>query len=365
MTPLVRSLPATIPFVAPEALERVRGKPFDARLGANESAFGISPEAERCLQAALSGGGCNRYPDPEHHELRTVLASRHGVSIDEIVVDAGIDSLLGVAVRVLVAPGDVAVTSAGAYPTFNYHVSGVGGDLCTVPYRELHEDTRALLAAAAEHRARMVYVSNPDNPMGTMLERDIVSASIEQLPAGCVLALDEAYADFVDESLLPPLDTDNAQVIRFRTFSKAYGLAGLRIGYAIAHRDLITGMNKIRNHFGVGRLSQIAALASLHDVGFLERVIDRVEEGRQQIHALAMDLELPSVGSFTNFVAVDLGDAKHANRIQQALGESGVFVRKPQAAGLDSFLRVGVGTADEYALLNRALRGALKQRGVF
>ena len=234
MTELVRSLPSTIPFVAPETMERERGQPFEARLGANESAFGIAPEAQRSLAAALQGCDASWYPDPEHVELRQTLAARHGVAVDEICVDAGIDCLLGLCVRMLVEPSAAVVTSLGGYPTFDYHVRGFGGTLHRAPYREWHEDLDALSELAHAQRACLMYVANPDNPMGTMLERSAIASAVDALPPGCVLALDEAYADFVAADALPPIDTARPNVIRFRTFSKAYGLAGLRIGYAIA-----------------------------------------------------------------------------------------------------------------------------------
>ena len=364
LTDLVRSLPAAIPFVAPEAIERERGQPFEARLGANESAFGIAPEAQRSLAAALQGRDASWYPDPEHLELRQALAARHGVDVDEICVDAGIDSLLELTVRMLVESGAAVVTSLGGYPTFSYHVAGFGGELHTVPYRDCHEDLPALTELARGCRASLLYVANPDNPMGTMLDRTDIAAAVTALPPGCVLVLDEAYADFVAADVLPTIDTAQSNVIRYRTFSKAYGLAGMRIGYAIAHRELISGMNRIRNQFGVSRLSQIAALASLHDDVFLRDVVQQVDAGRERVRALAADLDLISVPSFTNFVAVDLGEAAHADRVLDVLAESGVFLRKPRVAKLDRFLRIGIGTEAEHAVLATALRAALKRRGV-
>lgn len=351
-TPLVESLPSTVPFVGPETLERLRGSPFKARIGANESAFGISPLAVNAMRAAIENNECAWYADASSFELRTLLAEKHRVQPDEICVDTGIDTLLGLTVRMLVEPGLAVVTSLGAYPTFNYHVNGFGGVLQTVPYRDNHEDADALLAAAHEHTARLLYLSNPDNPMGTCLDSSTIDTVIENLPDSCVFVLDEAYIDFMANPDAPAIDTSNKQVIRFRTFSKAYGLAGMRIGYVIANSDLITGFNKIRNHFGINRLAQIAAVASLKDAKFLPLVQQRVADGREKIHALARAHDLQSIESSTNFVAVDLGSAELADKMLEALNAAGIFIRKPSVVPLDRYLRVGVGTAHEHQVFS-------------
>ena len=152
---IVKNLPATTPFVGPETLERQQGKVFNARIGANESAFGQSPLAVAAMREAVAES--HWYADPENYELRQALAQIHNVEIDEICVDAGIDSLLGLTVRMLIEPGQSVVTSHGAYPTLNYHVAGFGANLVTVPYRNCHEDPDALIAAAREHQAKLVY----------------------------------------------------------------------------------------------------------------------------------------------------------------------------------------------------------------
>ena len=169
----------------------------------------------------------------------------------------------------LTEPGTPVVTSAGAYPTFNFHVAGLGARLVTVPYRDDHEDPDALAAAVRETGAPLVYFSNPDNPMGTWHDAARVRAFIDALPGNAVLALDEAYMEFAPEGAGWPMEPDNPRVLRFRTFSKAHGMAGARIGYCVGHRDLVTGLNKIRNHFGVSRIAQAGALASLRDPDFV------------------------------------------------------------------------------------------------
>lgn len=355
-TPLVHSLPASVPFVGPETLERQRGEIFKARIGANESAFGQSALATQAMQDALAEDGCNWYGDPENHDLREALAAKHGVSTDEICVDAGIDSLLGLTVRMVMEPGSVAVSSSGAYPTFNYHVAGFGGRLCTVPYRNNHEDPQALLERATSENARLVYLSNPDNPMSTCLPASAIQQMIDELPPASLFILDEAYTEFAGSHQPPAIDTSNTQVLRYRTFSKAYGMAGMRIGYVIAHRDLVTGLNKIRNHFAVNRLAQIGALAALNDTGFLGSVQEQVETGRQRIYSMAQDLDLPFIESFTNFVPVSLGNGDRARAILKRLNGEGIFIRMPAIAPLDNYIRVGVGKPEEHQAFEKVFR---------
>ena len=356
-SPIVRALPATTPFVGPEALERRTGEPFVLRIGANESAFGISPEAAEAMRAAI--GRVSWYGDPEGHELRNALAEHHRVAPGEVCLGAGIDELLGFVVRMVTEPGTPVVTSAGAYPTFNYHVAGVGARLVTVPYREDHEDPDALAQAVRDTGSPLVYFANPDNPMGTWHDAGRVRAFIDALPESVVLALDEAYIEFAPPGTDWPMDPTDPRVLRLRTFSKAHGMAGARIGYCVGHRALVVGLDKIRNHFGVNRIAQAGALASLHDPDFVAEVIAEVAAGREEYTRLAASLGLAALPSATNFVAIDVGGGTRARTLLRELETRGVFVRMPTVAPLDRCIRITVGTAPERAALAEILPGAL------
>jgi histidinol-phosphate aminotransferase len=357
-TELVESLPATVPFVGPETQERARGRPFDARLGANESVFGPSPRAVAAMQEAAAEAW--KYGDSTSHDLRHALAAHHGITPEHVIVGEGIDGLLGYLVRMLVAPGDAVVTSAGAYPTFNYHVAGYGGALHKVAYRNDREDPEALAARAAEVDAKLLYLSNPDNPMGTWHGPETVLALLDALPGGCLLVLDEAYVDFAPAGTAPEIDPDDPRVIRMRTFSKGYGLAGARVGYALAAPALIAAFEKIRNHFGMTRMAQAGALAALRDQDWLAHVIAETAAGRDGIARIARENGLSTLPSATNFVAVDCGrDGAFARRVLEGLVARGVFVRMPGVAPLDRCIRVTAGRAEDLAHLARALPEAL------
>ncbi|MEE9428094.1 MAG: pyridoxal phosphate-dependent aminotransferase [Paracoccaceae bacterium] len=357
-TKLAQTLPASVPFVGPEAQERQQSRPFTARIGANENVFGPSPKALKAMENALSETWM--YGDPESHDLRQSLAKHHAINPENIMIGEGIDALLGYLTRLFIASGDAVVTSSGAYPTFNYHVAGYGGDLHTVPYKDDHEDPQALIRKARETDAKLIYLANPDNPMGTWHSADVISDMIRNVPSDCLLILDEAYIEFAPKNTAPPLDLTQTNVIRMRTFSKAYAMAGARVGYAIGHPDLISAFNKVRNHFGMCRISQAGALAALADAEYLEKAIQKVTTARQRIAKIGADNGLPALPSAANFVALDCGrDAKFAKDVLDGLVARGIFVRMPFVAPQNRYIRVSAGTKADLDAFAAALPAAL------
>jgi histidinol-phosphate aminotransferase len=359
-TPLTESLPATVPFVGPEAQERMMGRVFDARLGANENIFGPSPAAIAAMQAAA--GDIWMYGDPESYDLRQALATDLGITPENIVVGEGIDGLLGYLVRLLIGAGDAVVTSEGAYPTFNYHVAGFGGVLHKVPYQGDHEDPQALMLKAAEVGAKLVYLANPDNPMGTWHKGADIVAALDLLPDGCLLILDEAYVEFAPEGTAADIDINDPRVIRMRTFSKAYGMAGARVGYSLGAAELITAFNKIRNHFGMNRAAQAGALAALQDQAYLAATCAKVAAARDEITRIAVENGLSALPSATNFVAIDCGrDGAFAKAVLDGLVARGIFVRMPFVAPQNRCIRVSAGRPEDLAAFAAALPAALTE----
>lgn len=358
LTRIVRDLPKLVPFVGPEAQERARGRPFAARLGANESLFGPSPAAVRAM--AEAAGESWKYSDPENHDLREAVARHHRVQAENVVIGEGIDGLLGLAVRMAAEPGAVVVTSDGAYPTFNFHVAAQGARLVKVPYRADREDLEALLATARATNAAVLYVSNPDNPMGSWWSAGEINRLIGALPDGLLLLLDEAYCDTAPADAIPPIDVTNPQVIRLRTFSKAYGLAGARIGYAVGERELISAFEKVRNHYGINRIGQIGALVALTDQPYLSAAVGKIDRARERIADIARRNGLVPLPSAANFVTLDCGaDGPFAKAVLDALLARDIFVRKPAVAPLDRCIRVSCGRDEDLALFERALPDAL------
>jgi histidinol-phosphate aminotransferase len=362
LTPRAAALPSTVPFTGPEALERRTGIPFRARLGANESLFGPSPKAIAAMEAAAADAWM--YGDPENHDLKLALAAHHGVTPANVAVGPGIDGLLGLICRLTLEPGTPVVTSLGAYPTFNFHVAGTGGDLTRVPYKGDHEDIAALLAAARATGSRLLYLANPDNPMGSHHPAAVIEDMVANLPETTLLLLDEAYADLAPPGAVPVIAADHPQVIRLRTFSKGYGLAGARVGYAITNPDLALAFDKIRDHFGMGRISQAGALAALADQDWLARVQKRTVAARERLSAIARANGLQPLPSATNFVTIDSGrDGDYARKVLAEMGARGVFIRMPGVAPLDRCIRISLGDDAALDVVEETLPLALKAAG--
>jgi len=265
-------------------------------------------------------------------------------------------------VRLFVQTGDAVVTSDGAYPTFNYHVQGFGGVLHKVPYRNDAEDLHALLIRAHQVDAKLVYFANPDNPMGTYARGADIVEQLENIPHGCLLVLDEAYVEFAPVDAVPSIEIDDPRVIRLRTFSKAYGMAGARVGYAMGDSTLIAQFEKIRNHFGMNLLAQIGAFAAVRDQDWLGQTVSQVTHARHRLVQIAKDNGLCAIPSATNFVTIDCGgDGFFAQLVLQGLIDRDVFVRMPFVAPQNRCIRVSVGTSHDLDVFAAALPAALAQ----
>ena len=362
-TPLIESLPTSIPFVAPETIERKQGHPFTTRIGANESAFGISPIAKEYIDDSIQS--ISHYSDPEWGLLRETIAAKHQVDINKISVGAGIDDLLGLAVRIFLAAGQTAVASLGSYGVFHYHLDGYGIRCLTTPYLESgFNDLDSLATLAQEKDATVIYLSNPDNPAGSCFSAQEVQAFIGKIPENCMVIIDEAYIEFAPKGTALPSDELAPNVIQMRTFSKAHGLAGCRIGYAVASPEVVEGFDKVRLHFNVNGIAQAAALGSLQDPSFIKEVVDQVSEGRAEYEALAARLGITTLPSSTNFVNFDAGNLGKAKAIVEQLAQHGIFIRKPKAAPLDRYFRVTVGNSEERQRFAEALPTVLEEVNV-
>ena len=359
-TNIVKNLSSLVPFVGPEAQERNLKKVFDARIGANESVFGPSSKAISAMNDEIKNTW--KYADPENYDLKLVLAKKHQVNFNNIVVGEGIDGLLGYLVRMFVEKDDDIVTTDGAYPTFNYHVEGFGGKLHKVPFKNDKEDLDKLLLKVKQTSAKLLYVSNPNNPMGTINTKTSIENLISNLPKETLLCLDEAYADFLPSENIPDILENTPNVIRMRTFSKAYGMAGARIGYAIGSKELIKSFEKIRNHFGMSRISQVGALASLNDDQFIEDIIMKVKLSLESIGEIAIKNGCKVIPTSANFIAIDCcRDNLFAKKVLDNLILQGVFVRMPYSSPQNRCIRVSAGLDSDIKLFEKAFPVALSR----
>lgn len=355
-------LPKLTPFVPPEALERSSGTAITLRLGANESLFGASPAAVSALKATAEGVWM--YPDAEAHDLRHALAAHHGHAAANVLVGAGIDGLLDTFVRLFTDPGASVITTRGGYPTFAYHARATGGRIVEVPYENARVPLAILAAEARARAARLVYLSNPDNPCGSWHSAADIRGLATALPPDCALLLDEAYGELAPPGVADADFSDLPNVIRLRTFSKAYGLAGLRVGYALAHEDVLSGAQRVRNHFGKGRSAMAAAEAALGDRDWLTRTLSGIAQSRAEMAAVLGTAGLAPLPSATNFVTAETGRGRdYADALLGQLLAQGVFIRKPGASPLDGCIRV---TLPPEALIPRfaeALATAMRTLG--
>ena len=327
---------------------------FVARLGANESAFGSSPLAIEAMKKAVESGA--NYGDPNSVALREALSNLYGIEPGNCLVGPGIDGILLHLAKFYLGSGKVAVTTLGSYPTFDYAVNSVGAELVRVAYRENRIDLEALAEAAHDRRADIVYLANPDNPSGSFHGRGAVEKFAASIPVGCCLLLDEAYSDFVKGDELTPVDHHMGNVIRLRTFSKAHGMAGLRIGYAIADAEKLKPLNRIRGHFEVNCVAQAGALASLQEPSWISHVVAQVDRGRIQLSAILRDSGLRPLESRTNFVTAEVGAKDEADALLDRLLRAGIFIRKPGQPPLDGCIRVTIGRDEDHSRLRLALR---------
>lgn len=360
LSPIAAGLDETVPFVGPEAIARRTGIALRARIGANESPFGPAPSVLAAMTAAARESW--HYGDPENHDLRMAIAAHLDIPFANVIPGEGVDAILGMAVRLFAAPGSTVVTSLGGYPTFNYHIHGYGAQMHTVPYIGDREDVDGLARAARETQAAMVYLANPDNPMGSWWDAASVERFIAAVPETTMIVLDEAYGEFAPPGTLPAFDMDRPNLLRMRTFSKAYGLAGARVGYVFGEARNISAFNRIRNHFGISNVAQAAGIAALADRAYLQQSLTEIRHALDDTAAIATRHGLLPLPTATNFVAVDCGrDGPYAQAILDGLAARGVFVRKPVVTGLNRCIRISAGTDADRALLDQALGEVLAE----
>jgi len=297
------------------------------------------------------------YGDPEGITLRSALAEKHRVRIEEVVLGAGIDDLLALFCRAFADPGSAAITTLGTYPTFEYGAQGAGLEIHRVPYRNDAVDLEALIAKAWDVNARIVYLANPDNPSGSWQSITDVQEFKRRLPPDALLLLDEAYSDFAPA--VADMDPSDASTVVLRTFSKGYGLAGLRVAYAIGTDSVVRRLDRIRMHFGVSIVAQRAALVSLNDPHHLANVVADTNESRERLARFVRTRGLKPLPSHTNFLTIDVGTKARADALLQDLLHRRVFVRKPGLPPLDRCIRITIGRLRDLDILEPILEEAI------
>jgi len=353
----IRTLTPYPPGKPIEEVERELGIRDSIKLASNENPLGPSPKAVAAIAAAL--GGLHRYPDGSAFYLKRRLAERLAVGEDALIVGNGSNEILELAVRAFLRPGDEAVMADQAFVVYQLVVQAAGGRSRVVPLRDFTHDLDAI-AAAVGPRTRLVFLGNPNNPTGTIFRRPAWRAFLARLPEHLVVVADDAYAEFVEDPEYPDTIRERGDgrvpVLSLRTFSKLYGLAGLRIGYGVGPAPVIDALERIRQPFNVNALAQVGALAALDDDEHVRRTLAANRAGMAYLTRAFTGLGLEHVPSAANFVLVRVGDGA---RVYEALLRRGVIVRPVAVYGFPGHVRVTVGTEAENARFVEALRAVL------
>ncbi len=329
------------------------------KLASNENPFGPPPKAVEAIKEASLG--LNRYPDPAAHELRNALAKKFGVKVEEIVLGNGSNEIIDLLVKAFIGPGDEALMSEPSFLMYEKFVSAAGGKIKKIPLKGNKHDLFRLLEVTNE-KTKLIFLDNPHNPTGSIITQREFKTFHEKLPEEVVVVLDEAYGEFVnDPSFVKALDFKETKppVVLLRTFSKAYGLAGLRIGYGIMTEAISSVLNAIRQPFNVNSLAQVAAKAALEDQEYLEQVLDTTWRERERLTKALKELGFSPYPSQANFILVDLG--RKARPVYEALLRRGVIVRSMEAYGFPTCLRISIGTPTENNFFLTKLKEVLSE----
>jgi histidinol-phosphate aminotransferase len=357
------ALDALVPYEPGKPAEEVQrelGLERVVKLASNEGPFGPFPAAREALASGISE--LNRYPDGGFYRLRHVLAERHGVGPENVVASAGADGVIGYLSLVCLDPGDEIVCGWPSFPSYVLGAQKLGAVAVRVPLADERYDPDAILGAVTD-RTKIAYICNPNNPTGTMVGRDALDAYFEQVPDHVLTVVDEAYFEYIDDPAYPDGIGEylkaGRRVCVLRTFSKIYGLAGLRVGYGVMPAEVVTAIRKVQNAFDVTQPAQDAALASLGDEAELERRRRANAASRTSLLAGLERLGLRPAGpAVANFVYVDLG-MSDTRPVFEALLARGVIVRPLRGFGAPGWIRITVGTEEEIDVLLDALPHAL------
>ena len=357
LSPLVRkALAAVTPYTPGKPIEEVQrelGLPSAMKLASNENPLGPSPKALEAIAKALPS--LHRYPDASCWHLVRKIASAWGVAPEQVVVGNGSDEIITLAARALVNPGEEVVIAEPTFLIYRICAQLAEAKVVAVPMRDFRYDLAAMRRAVTR-RTKLVFIANPDNPTGSYVTGPEVEAFMKDLPPTVAVFFDEAYAELVDAPDYPDTRPWLAKhpVVIARTFSKAYGLSGIRVGYGVAPRELAEGLQRVREPFNVNSLAQAAALAALDDGAHLEATRRLLREQKPLIYQALKELGLSYVPSATNFILFHAG--KRAPEMAQQLLRKGIIVRHMAAWDLPEHVRVTIGLAAENQAFIRALK---------
>ncbi len=353
-----RGLDAIKPYVPGKPIDEVKreyGLEDVIKMASNENPLGVSPKALDAMKRALSG--LNHYPDAAAYEFRMALAEHFHVDFSQVAVGNGADDLIFELSMAYLEDGDEVVVSRSSFPMYDIYSTAMRAKMVKTPLADGQRIDLTAMAEAITERTKIVYVCNPNNPTGTIVSADEVDAFLARVPDRVLVVLDDAYAEMVESEAFPDsigyVRAGRTNVVVIRTFSKVYGLAGIRIGYGFAHADVIATLMKIKPPFNVNVLAQAAGIAGLQDQEFVARSVEANRRSRAYLYEEFDKLGLEYAESHTNFILVRIGD--RAREVQQAMLQRGVIVRPCEAYDLPDFLRVSIGSSAQNERFIRTL----------
>ncbi|MBI4393930.1 MAG: histidinol-phosphate transaminase [Euryarchaeota archaeon] len=350
----VRAMTQYVPGRPIEDVKRELGLTSVLKLASNENPLGPSPKAVEAVKTALAEA--HRYPEPTSRALREAIASRWCVAPDAVFVGNGSDEIFRLLAETYLETGEAVVSPRPSFSVYASVARLVGARAVEVPLRGFEHDLEGM-AEEASH-ARLVFLCRPNNPTGTTFDEASFKTFMGAVPPDTMIVLDEAYAEFDDSGFdARPFLSRHRNLIVSRTFAKAYGLAGLRLGYAVGDPEVLRPLFTTRDPFSVNRLAQAAGLASLEDEAHLRSTLETVRMGRTQIYDAARAFGLSYTPSQANFVLLEIGDA--AKHVTDSLLKEGIIVRHTESFGLPHHIRVTVGTRDENERFIQGLRRAI------
>lgn len=358
--PCIQRLEPYIPGKPVEEVQRELGLREVFKMASNENPWGASPLALKALREALPD--VYQYPEGSCLDLRRALASRFGISEEMVTVSNGADNVLMMIAQAFVDHGTEVVMATPTFPVYRTATLLMGGEPVEIPLRDFAHDLETM-AQAVGPRTKVVIVCNPNSPTGTVVLQDAMEVFLTTLSEDVVLVVDEVYGDFASTPAFPDVlgfIREGRTVISVRSFSKLYGLAGLRIGYAMAPRGLIEALNRVREPFPVNRLAMIAAQAALADEAFRQRVLSKTDKGRAFLLESFQQMGLRCLPSHTNFVFVDLGT--DAQEVFEKLLRWGIIIRPGRVWKTPTWCRITVGTKEQNERLIEALKEVLKEQ---
>ncbi|RUM47914.1 MAG: histidinol-phosphate transaminase [Desulfocapsa sp.] len=343
-----------------DELEREYGVANAIKLASNENAWGSSPRAIQAIQDTLTE--LHRYPDGSNYYLVQAIAEKLGFSPDEVVVGNGSDEIIEFLVKAFVQTGDEVITSHPSFLMYQKVVQVRGGVNTVLPLKNMRHDLEAILENITD-RTRLIFLDNPNNPTATVIKPVDLYDFLSKVPEYVVVVLDEAYVDFTDYDMqidvysLIQNSKNRCGVVALRTFSKAYGLAGIRVGFGLMSAELAGYLHRVRSPFNVNKLAQVAAVAALEDTEFYEKTLKGTREGMVWLQGEIKKLGCNCYPSQTNFFLVDVGE--DANVLYEAMLYKGVIIRSMKAYGYANVIRITVGTMEENKRLLQSLTECL------